>query len=308
MKGNCIVTVGSVNMDLVTQVPRLPVWGECLMGDDFKTVPGGKGANQALAVARLGHPSVLVGRVGGDLFGSRLRADLEREGVDVSHLKVDPDAANGVALIFLDRQGRNAILVAGGANMRLTPEDVRQAEPQIAQASLLLVQLEVSREAVREAIGLAHRHHVPVILDPAPAHNFTADLMPGVFAAVPNETEAQTLTGIPCDTEAGAREAARKLTEMGARYGVVKLGERGLVYTEGKEVRVLPAFAVEAVDTTAAGDAFAAGLAVAVAEGASLAEALSFASACGALAVTKFGAQPSMPMRAAVEEFRNSRN
>ena len=302
-----VLTVGSVNMDLVIRVPRLPLWGECLMGEDFQTIPGGKGANQALGAAKAGAHSSLVGRVGADLFGAELRAGLGRAGVDVSHLKPDPEAANGVALIMLKPEGDNCIVIAGGANMRCTAADVEEARPLFAAAAILLIQLEITPAVVKRALQLARECDLPVFLDPAPAHNFTPDLMEGVLVAAPNETEAQTITGIDCSTPEGAGQAATRLVEMGARHGIVKLGERGLVWSDGERARRLPAFRVEPVDTTAAGDAFAAGFAVAFAEGQPLEQALVFASAAGAISVTRMGAQPSMPTRQEIQDFLASR-
>jgi ribokinase len=302
-----VLTVGSVNMDLVIRVPRLPLWGECLMGADFQTIPGGKGANQALGAARAGVRSSLVGRVGGDIFGAELRAGLERGGVDVSHLKADPEAANGVALIMLQPSGENCIVIAGGANMRCTPQDVEEARPVFEKASMLLIQLEITPAAVKRALEVARECGVPIFLDPAPAHNFTPDLMEGVFVAAPNETEAQTITGIDCSSPEGAEQAARRLVEMGARHGIVKLGERGLVWFDGQQVRRLAAFSVEPVDTTAAGDAFAAGFAAAFAQGEALEGALIFASAAAATSVTRMGAQPSMATGEEIRDFLAAR-
>ena len=301
--GGNVLTVGSVNMDLVARVPRLPVWGECLMGEGFQMIPGGKGANQALGAARAGAQSALLGRVGGDIFGAELREGLRLEGVDVTHLIADPEAPNGVALILLKPEGDNCIVVAGGANMRCAPEDVERARYLFEAAAIVLIQLEVTLSAVRRALSLATECGVPVFLDPAPGPNFVPDLIQGAFIAAPNESEAQTITGIDCSSAAGAARAARRLVAMGATNGIVKLGDRGLVWSDGDRLRRLPAFAVAPVDTTAAGDAFAAGFAVAFSEGREIAEALIFASATAAIAVTRMGAQPSMPRREEIDAF-----
>lgn len=295
-----VCVVGSLNVDLVVKVPRLPAVGETVTGGVFATFPGGKGANQAVAAARLGARAFMVGRVGEDDFGRRARAALEREGVDVAFVRSDPEAATGVALIGVDPQGRNLILVAPGANARVSPDDVERAGEVIRSASLLLLQLEIPMETVRRAAEIAHEAGVRVVLDPAPAAPLPEALYPLVDVINPNEIEARALTGLPVGSVEEAVRAAEVLQGRGARAAVVKLGEHGAVYASAEARGHVPAFDVPAQDTTAAGDAFAAALGVGLAEGKPLVDAVRFANAAAALKVTRMGAQ-SMPTRSEVE-------
>ncbi|MDQ7820345.1 MAG: ribokinase [Armatimonadota bacterium] len=294
-----IAVVGSANMDLVVTAPRLPQVGETVIGGTFATFPGGKGANQAVAAARLGASVAMVGRVGADAFGRALRDGLAAEGVDVRHLREDPQASTGVALITVDQAGRNTIVVASGANMRVSADDVEAARDVLAASQVVLLQLEVPVPVVLHAARLASEAGCRVILDPAPA---PADPLPESLYRLltvinPNEVEARALTGVdPADAD-GARRAADTLLARGCRAAVIKLGERGS-YVAADGVRELaPAVPVQAVDTTAAGDAFAAALAVALAEGRDLRGAVRFATVAAAVSVTRAGAQPSMPRR-----------
>ncbi|MDR7402183.1 MAG: ribokinase [Armatimonadota bacterium] len=294
-----IAVVGSANVDLVVTAPRLPQVGETVIGGTFATFPGGKGANQAVAAARLGASVAMVGRVGADAFGRALRDGLAAEGVDVRHLREDPQASTGVALITVDQAGRNTIVVASGANMRVSADDVEAARDVLAASQVVLLQLEVPVPVVLHAARLASEAGCRVILDPAPA---PADPLPESLYRLltvinPNEVEARALTGVdPADAD-GARRAADTLLARGCRAAVIKLGERGS-YVAADGVRELaPAVPVQAVDTTAAGDAFAAALAVALAEGRDLRGAVRFATVAAAVSVTRAGAQPSMPRR-----------
>jgi ribokinase len=296
--GVCVV--GSLNMDLVVTAPRLPEVGETVTGGTFATFPGGKGANQAVAAARLGARVAMVGRVGADAFGEQLVGGLRREGVDVTHVRVDADAATGVAFITVDGAGRNTIVVASGANMRLAPADVDAAAAVLGRARVLLVQLEVPVEVVLHAARLARAQGALVCLDPAPAAPLPDELWRLVDVVNPNETEARALTGLPVTTVDDARRAAEALRARGARAAVVKLGERGAYYLSAADGGHVPARPVTAVDTTAAGDAFAAALGVALGEGRPLAEAVAFATWTAALKVTRLGAQ-ALPTRTEVE-------
>jgi ribokinase len=300
-----VVVVGSVNIDLVFRVPRLPRPGETLAGDGMATVPGGKGANQAVAAARLGARVSLVGRVGDDAFGPRLRAGLDAEGVAVDHVRTAPDCPSGVALIGVEPSGENAIVIVAGANGRLTPEDVRDADEVIRSADVLLLQLEVPLETVVAAVAAARRHGVRIILDPAPA---PTGPLPEALRAVdvlsPNQTEAEALTRIVVPDPEAARRAAEALRRDGAASVVIKLGAAGALVSEGSgPPEWVPTARVEAVDTTAAGDAFTAALAVELAGGVPLREAARLGCAAGTLAVTRHGAQPAMPTRGEVEAF-----
>lgn len=304
-----ITVVGSLNMDLVIQVPHLPETGETVPGGTFATFPGGKGANQAVAAARLGAAVTMIGRVGADAFGRKLRDGLAAEGIDSSHVGMDVEAATGVALITVDRAGRNTIVVASGANRRVTAADVDAAGAVMTSSQVVLLQLELPLEVVGHAVQMAHAAGCRVILDPAPAPpaSLPDDLYRYLSVINPNEVEAHALTGIPISDESDARRAAERLLDQGCRAVVIKLGDRGAYAATDGTRAVIPAISVDVVDTTAAGDAFAAGMAVALAEGRDLADAARFANVVGAISVTRMGAQPSMPTRAEVEEFVKAR-
>jgi ribokinase len=290
-------------MDLVIRSPRIPRPGETIIGGELHTVPGGKGANQAVAAARLGARVLMVGRVGQDAFAGPLLESLVADGVDHTFVVRDGGAATGVALIVVDDKGENSIVVSPGANMRLSPADVEAADAAIAAADLLIVQLEVPLESVMRSAELARARGVQVVLNPAPARPLPARLLSMVDVLVPNESEAALLTGLPAGTESEAAKAAEALLGSGVGAVILTLGKRGALAARVGEIEVAPAFEVKAVDTTAAGDAFVAGLAVALAEGKGLHEAVRWGSAAGALATTKLGAQPSLPSRQAVEEL-----
>ncbi len=294
-----VTVVGSLNTDLVIKAPRLPEAGETVPGGEFATFPGGKGANQAVAAARLGADVVMVGCVGGDAFGQRLREGLAAEGIDITHIRVDREAPSGIALITVDPFGRNTIVVAPGANGRLSVADVAEARNAILASTVLLLQLEVPLEVVVQAARHAHDHGVRVILDPAPvpARPLPRELYQMVTVINPNEVEARALTGSTVADDLGARAAAEQFLAWGSEAAVLKLGARGAFLAAASAEQVVPGIPVEAVDTTAAGDVFAAALAVAIAEGTNLLAAVRFANTAGALSVTRMGAQPSLPRR-----------
>jgi ribokinase len=294
-----IVVVGSSNTDMVVKVPHLPTPGETVLGGEFFTAPGGKGANQAVAAARLGAEVTLVARIGQDVFGDRALVGFEQEGLITRNVTFDPAAASGVALILVDQTGENSIAVAPGANTGLSPAIVQQARDAIQQAEVLLLQMETPTETVLAAAKIAHQGGVRVILNPAPAppEPLPTDLLECVDILTPNESEASMLA----DTQVEVEEAARQLIRQGVGAVIVTLGARGaLIVTQDYE-QLVSGFEVDAVDTTAAGDSFNGGLAVALAEGRPLTEAVQFANACGALATTRLGAQPSLPTRDEVE-------
>jgi ribokinase len=298
-----ITVVGSINIDLVIHTPRTPQPGETVFGTTFNTIPGGKGANQAVAAARLGGRVAIVGRVGNDQFGRPLLDNLAAAGVDARYVVQDDQVATGVALIVVDDTGQNTIVVASGANMRLSPGDVEKAAPTIAESDTLLVQLENPMESIMRAAQLAHARRVRVILNPAPAQPLPDGLLPLVDVLVPNQHEAALLSGLPVNQPDQAAAAARVLLERGARTVVITLAEQGALFASGGEVVHVPAFKITAVDTTAAGDAFIAGLALSLSEGHLLAEAVRRGNAAGALAAMQPGAQPSLPTRQALERL-----
>jgi len=299
-----IVVVGSLNMDLVVRTPHMPAPGETVLGDDFQTILGGKGANQAVAAARLGARVSMVGRVGQDAFGEALLDNLQAEGVDVRYVPVDDAAPSGVALITVDETGQNSIVVASGANWRLTAGDVQTALSEIGDFDVLVMQLESPLPAVEAAARFAHEQGARVVLNPAPAQALPTDLLALVDVLIPNESETSLLTRLPVESMSQADEAAQALLSQGVGAVVLTLGSRGALVVEPDwEAVHLPSHAVEVVDTTAAGDAFVAGFATHWAEGANLVEAARWGNAAGALAVTKMGAQPSAPTRDEVERF-----
>lgn len=296
-----IAVIGSLNMDLVTSTSKIPAPGETVIGGDLLTVPGGKGANQAVAAARLGTDVSMIGRVGNDLFADQLLDNLTASQVNSEFVLRAESAASGVALIVVDAAGQNSIVVAPGANNCLTPSDVDAAEDVISSAELILLQLEIPLETVLRAAQLAHKHGTKVILNPAPAQPLPAELLSLVDVLIPNETETALLTGLPTDTQSEIEAAAAKLRQFGVGTLILTLGERGALLTDPEGTRQFASFTPsQVVDTTAAGDAFVGGLATALAEGKPIAEAILWGNAAGSLAVTRMGAQPSLPTRAEV--------
>jgi ribokinase len=296
-----VTVIGSLNMDLVIRAPRIPQPGETIIGSQFRNVPGGKGANQAVAAARLGAQVSMVGRVGRDGFGEVLLENLASDGIDHTHVTRDPEAASGVALIVVDDAGQNSIVVASGANGRLSPDDVEAARAAIAGADVVLMQLESPLETVSRAAEIARAHGVPVVLNPAPARPLPSPLLSLVDVLIPNESETALLAGMPVDDQAQAEAAAAALLELGVGTVILTLGERGALLARTSGATHVPAFQVHPVDTTAAGDAFVGAFAVGLAKGKPLEEAVRWGNAAGALATTQMGAQPSLPTRGALE-------
>ncbi|MGI6273317.1 MAG: ribokinase [Anaerohalosphaeraceae bacterium] len=298
-----IVVIGSSNTDMIIKVDHIPRPGETVIGGTFSTAPGGKGANQAVAAARAGGRVTFIARVGDDMFGRQALDGFRADGIDVSHVIIDPDAPSGVASIFVDAKGQNSIAVAGGANANLSPDDIHNAADVIAAADILVMQLETPVETVRAAAQIARDNAVTVILNPAPAQPLDKDLLKCISILTPNESEAELLTGIPVDSPQAAQKAADALRAQGVNVVIVTMGENGALLSTQNASAFVPAFKVDAVDATAAGDVFNGALAVAVAEGAPLPRAVRFASAAAALSVTKLGAQPSAPTRAVIEHM-----
>lgn len=291
-----ILVVGSVNMDLVVRSPYMPSAGETVLGKGFATWPGGKGANQAVAAARLGAKCRMIARVGDDTFGRQLLDGMKTEGIDCEAVSITDNCSTGVAMIIVDGNGENSIVVAGGANRRLSPDDIFPLEELFEQTDIVLLQLEIPLPTVRAAIGLAKRHNCKIVLDPAPAPKDLSKELCQVDVISPNITEAKMITATPTEKERADRNIGLDLLSRGAKAAVLKLGSRGslVVASDGQFERVR-AYKVDIVDTTAAGDAFTAALAVAIASGKNLPLAARFANAAGALACTKLGAQKAMP-------------
>ncbi len=298
-----IVVVGSLNADFVIRVPRFPVPGETLTGHEFQVFPGGKGANQAFGAARLGGRVSMVGQVGNDAQGPSLVQSLASGGVNVDHVRTDPEVSTGIATITLDEQGQNQIIIVPGSNGTLSAERLQLSRERIAQAGLVLLQLEIPFAVVQAAARLAHDHGGVVILDPAPAQPLPDALLALVDYLTPNETELGIVTGMPPGplSENSARPLARRLLSRGAKKVIVKLGAQGALLVTPSQEHFWPAIPVTAVDTTAAGDAFNAAFAVALARGDSEIDAGYYATAAAACSVRKPGAQPSMPADSEVE-------
>lgn len=302
-----IIVFGSINMDLVTKTPRLPIAGETIKGHEFFTAGGGKGANQAVAVAKLGIPTQLVGRLGDDDFGRQLLRHLQSAGVQTEGVLVDETTSSGVAVITVDDAGENHIIIIAGANGRLNETDVERLRSRLSGAAALLMQLEVPMPTVQLAAQAAHSAGVPVILDPAPAQDIPRELYPLIDIMTPNQLEASQLVGFPVDGQEAAAKASAELQQRGVSTVMVKLGDRGVFCATTEETFFVPAFSVQAVDTVAAGDAFNGALAVALAQGRPLREAVVWGAAAGALSATKAGAQPSLPDRKTFEAFLKER-
>lgn len=321
---NHAVVFGSINIDLVTKTPRLPLPGETLTGHSFVTAPGGKGANQAVAIAKLGVPCYMVGRVGGDNFGRELLASLQLAGVKTENVFVDESISSGVAAIAVDDNGENQIIITPGANGRVDRTDVERLLSVLKMTlsppsqrkeissppsqgglggSILLLQLEIPLNTVIAAAQTAKAAGIQVILDPAPAQNLPDELYPLIDIITPNETEAGRLVGFTIDGRETATEAAQALLQKGVGNAIVKLGAKGVICATPAETFFTPAFSVTAVDTVAAGDAFNGGLAAALVEGLPLRQAVIWGAAAGALAATKPGAQSAMPNRETFDRF-----
>ena len=293
-----IVVIGSINMDLVLRVPRMPLPGETLTGGAFCTIPGGKGANQAVACARLGTGAVaMIGCLGDDAFGQTLRAALVADGVDVSHVTSTPGVASGIASILVDASGQNSIVIAGGANDLLTPAHIDAALPLLTRASIVVLQLETPLATVAHAIAVAHGLGKTVVLNPAPAASLPAALLAQVDYLIPNEIEAAMLVGAEGGTDAGVdeRTAAAALQALGCPNVLVTRGAKGVYAALADGTRDFPARTVAALDTTAAGDTFIGGFVAALAAGLDPATAIDRGQRAAAIGVTRAGAQTSIP-------------
>ena len=298
--------MGSLNMDLVGCAPRIPVVGETIVGHTYLSEPGGKGANQAYAAAKLGGRVAMLGRVGSDDFGRQMKSNLEGAGCDVSGVFAIPDCTSGIALIFVGDDGHNSIIIVPGANDRFSPADVDDAIDRLQGAAWVLLQLENPLPTVLAAAQAARRAGARVMLDPAPARPLPSELLELADILTPNETEAAILADMTPSrlNPQQALAIAQRLRERKSRTVIVKLGDQGCLLVDDGGSELIPAPSVKAVDTTAAGDEFNAGLAVGLSEGLSLRDACRFANSAAALSVTRLGAQASAPSRAALDAFR----
>lgn len=308
-----VTVFGSINMDLVARTPRLPAPAETITGYEFFIAPGGKGANQAVATARLQTPTTLIGRVGNDSFGLDLRQNLKSVGVDVSAVFIDPEVTTGIAIIAVDDVAQNSIIIVPGANGRVDQTDIERLKNNLSKTKVLLLQLEIPMEATITAARLGQQRGITVVLDPAPARDLPADFYTLIDIITPNEVEASQLVGFPVHTEADAAHAADVLLNRGVKTVIIKMGALGVFYAtqsdDCKKARnFIPAFKVDVIDTVAAGDAFNGGLATALVENYPLPVAVRWGAAAGALSTTKSGAQPSMPNRVEFETFLHEQN
>lgn len=298
-----IVVVGSLHIDLAVKTKKIPKVGETVQGGNLKISPGGKGANQAVAAARLGADVVLIGRVGNDEFGRKLIEKITDDGISKKYIIKDKTAPTGVALIMIDEKGNNSIAVAPGADLRCSIEDVNRAKDIIKSSQILLAQLEIPPHVVEHAIKLAHKYGVKVILNLAPFKKISNETLKKVHVLTLNETEAELLSSVKVRDAKSAKEAAKKILGKGPVSVIITLGEKGAVLSTKEKVLYIKGIKVKSVDTTGAGDTFCGALAVALASGKDLVEAVKYANCAGALSVTKRGAQEAMPRSKELENF-----
>ncbi|WP_303804276.1 ribokinase [Aeromonas rivipollensis] len=303
---NRLVVLGSVNADHVLRVPHFPRPGETLTGHSYQVVPGGKGANQAVAAARLGAAVSFIARIGDDAIGRQMKTGFANDGIDVSAVELDDKLPTGIAIIYVSDEGENSIGLSTEANGALDTAMVKRHEAMIAGAHTLLLQLEVPLESVFEAAKLARSHGTRVVLNPAPAQPLSSELLALVDLITPNQTEAELLTGVKVTGEASAAQAAARFNQMGIADVMITLGSQGVYCSNAKQQALIPGFRVEAVDTTAAGDTFNGALLAAELAGADFKAAVRFAHGAAALSVTRFGAQSSIPGKQEVDTFLQS--
>lgn len=292
-----IIVIGSCNTDMVIKADRLPIPGETILGGSFMMNPGGKGANQAVAAARLKGNVYFIAKTGNDLFGKRSVEQYEDEGIHVDNIYSDPVLPSGVALIMVDVNGENSIVVASGANGSLSPEDIQKSQSTIEKGDILLMQLEIPIETVEYAAQLASEKGIKVILNPAPARALSDKLLKNLYMIIPNETEAEILSGIKVTDWESARKAADIISNKGVDIVVITMGSKGAFIKEGDTYHEISVPKVKAVDTTAAGDTFCGAMCVALSEDMNVPDAVKFANKCASITVTRMGAQSSLPYR-----------
>lgn len=298
-----ILVIGSFMMDLVVRSSRLPETGETIFGSSFSRFPGGKGANQAVAAARLGADVTMVGKVGTDSFGDEFLETMKKESIHSEYILRDETKATGVGSITVDENGKNRIVVVPGANLAYSTSDLDSIVEVLKSADILVMQLEMDQDVIEKAATLASIYHVPVILNPAPARPLRDELLKKITYLTPNETEAELLTGVKIDSIEDAKLAADSLLNKGVEHVIITLGEKGALVATKFEKSFIPGYSVQAIDTVAAGDSFNGALAVGIAGGQDLFETVKFANAVGALTVTKEGAIPSLPHLQEVQQF-----
>ncbi|MEX2233085.1 MAG: ribokinase [Cyclobacteriaceae bacterium] len=297
MDKKTIVVIGSTNVDMVVKTHHIPGPGETVLGGIFLMNSGGKGANQAMSVARLGGSVSFISKVGNDIFGKQAIRSFAEAGIDTSYLLIDNDTPSGVALITVDEQGENSIVVASGANANLTPGEVQKCLQKIPDAGILLIQLEIPIDTVEFALGYAAAHGIKVILNPAPGRPLRSELFELIDIVTPNSNEAEMLTGIVVNDVDSARRAAELLQKKGVKNVVITLGKEGAVFLQDGKFDTIAATKIKAVDTTGAGDVFNGALAVGIAEGKDILSSLRFACHAAAITTTRMGAQSAIPYR-----------
>ncbi|MGC8971131.1 MAG: ribokinase [bacterium] len=304
MDGKPIVVIGSINMDLVIKSSSIPKPGETVIGESFYKAYGGKGANQAVTVSKLGGDCYFIGRIGKDLFGNELKENLLKNQVNIDYLTEDDSSLTGIAFIIVDQDGENSIVVAPGANMKLNKEDIERAIPIISKASTLLIQLEIPIETVEYSLNLAKSYNLISILNPAPARKkIDKDIISLVDIITPNRSELAMITGIELKDDDDIIKAGKRLLEYGIKWVIVTLGSRGVMAIgEDREIYI-PAIKVDPVDTTGAGDVFNGALTVKLSQGEPIERAIKYAVVCAGISVTRKGAQSSIPTSEEVENF-----
>ncbi len=300
MKGNKIIVIGSSNTDMVVKSPELPKPGETILGGTFLMNAGGKGANQAVAAARLGGDVTLVAKVGNDIFGKKSVEGFKQENINTEFVFIDENTPSGTALIMVNEEGENCIVVAPGANAQLLPVDIEQVKD-ISEAAIILMQLEIPIETIAAVITIAKTNKRRVIINPAPAQQLPDELLNGLFLITPNETEAKLLTGVHVDDEVTASQAAEVFLNKGVQNVIITLGKQGAYFQNNDLQFTAEAPVVKAMDTTAAGDTFSGAIAVAVTENMEWKQAIEFAVKAASISVTKMGAQASVPYRHEME-------
>jgi ribokinase len=300
---NKVTVVGSFMYDLVATAPRRPKTGETLIGDSFGMFLGGKGANQAIAASRAGASVTMVGRLGNDLFGDQFLEKFSEEGIKTDFVIQDTENGTGVGMPLIDASGDNSIVIIPQANMALTVENIDKAESVIADSDVLVLQCEVPMEANKRAAEIANKNDTLVILNPAPACEIPDAILSLMDLLTPNETETEILTGMPTHSNEQAIEAAHNLLSKGIETVILTLGSRGSFLLTEKMGKRIPAYSVDVIDTTAAGDAYSGALAASLAQGTHIEEAVKIANAAGALAATKLGAEPSLPTKKAIDQL-----